>query len=139
MKISQKERSLLIQHALRMRGIAYAPYSNFHVGAALLTDDGEIFDGCNIENSSYSLTICAERTAVFRAVAEGKKKFRSIAITSDDNGFITPCGACRQVLSEFAPALEIVLVTSKGKTKVTTLDKLFPTPPDLKKLNKRSG
>jgi cytidine deaminase len=121
---------------MHARRSAYAPYSNFHVGAALLTDGGEIFDGCNIENSSYSLTICAERTAVFKAIAAGKKKFRSIAVTSDDHGFITPCGACRQVLSEFSPKLEIILVTSKGKKKITTLDKLFPIPPDLKKLSK---
>ncbi len=138
MKTPQKEQSLLIQHAARACRSAYAPYSNFHVGAALMTDDGEIFDGCNIENSSYSLTICAERTAVFKAVAAGKKKFRSIVVTSDDKGFITPCGACRQVLSEFSPKLEIILVTSKGKKKITTLDKLFPTPPDLKKLSHRS-
>jgi cytidine deaminase len=136
LKTSQKEQSLLIQHAMHARRSAYAPYSNFHVGAALLTDGGEIFDGCNIENSSYSLTICAERTAVFKAIAAGKKKFRSIAVTSDDHGFITPCGACRQVLSEFSPWLEIIVVTSKGKKKITTLDKLFPIPPDLKKLSK---
>ncbi|MDE3057866.1 MAG: cytidine deaminase [Bacteroidota bacterium] len=136
MKTSRQEQSLLIQKAVSARSNAYAPYSNFHVGAALMTDDGEIFDGCNIENSSYSLTICAERAAVFKAVSAGKKKLRSLAVTSDDRGFITPCGACRQVLSEFSPALEIILVTSEGKKKVTTLDKLFPVPPDLKKLSK---
>ncbi len=139
MRTSHKEQALLIQHARQAQRSAYASYSNFHVGAAVMTDEGEIFDGCNIENSSYSLTICAERTAVFKAVSAGKKKFRSIAITSDDQGFITPCGACRQVLSEFSPHMEIILTAASGKKKITTLDKLFPTPPDLKKLSRHSS
>jgi cytidine deaminase len=138
----KEEQALLIATANLAKESAYAPYSNFRVGAALLTEEGDIFHGCNVENSSYSLTICAERNAVFQAVAKGKKNFRSIAITSDDAGFITPCGACRQVLSEFNPDLEIILTTAGGGKKITTLRKLFPVPPELKKLarpSKKSG
>jgi cytidine deaminase len=135
---SESEKAELIAAAKRVKHKAYAIYSNFRVGAALLTDEGSIFAGCNVENSSYGLTICAERNAVFRAVAEGKKHFRAIAISSDDAGFLTPCGACRQVLAEFAPRLEIILTNAAGKKKVTSLDKLFPIPPDLKKLSRRT-
>ena len=136
MATSETEKIALIGAATRVKHNAYAVYSNFRVGAALLTDEGAIFEGCNVENASYGLTICAERNAVFRAVAEGKTHFRAIAISSDDAGFITPCGACRQVLAEFAPRLEIILTNRAGKKKVTTLDKLFPIPPDLKKLSR---
>jgi cytidine deaminase len=129
------ERHLLREIALLAKESAYAPYSRFRVGAAILTAEGNIFHGCNIENSSYSLTVCAERTALFQAVAKGCKKFRAIAIASDDPGFITPCGACRQVLSEFAPSLEIILIDGQKRIKVTSLKRLFPTPPDLKKLS----
>jgi cytidine deaminase len=139
LKTLKEEQSLLISTANLAKESAYAPYSNFRVGAALMTEGGEVFHGCNVENSSYSLTICAERNAVFQAVAKGKTKFRAIAITSDDAGFITPCGACRQVLSEFNPQLEIILTTSAGKKRITTLDKLFPVPPELKKLASRTG
>ncbi len=136
MAAPEAEKAELIAAARRVKNNAYAIYSNFRVGAALLTNDGSIFEGCNVENSSYGLTICAERNAVFRAVAEGKIHFRAMAISSDDAGFITPCGACRQVLAEFAPRLEIILTNRAGKKKVTTLDKLFPIPPDLKKLSR---
>lgn len=136
MATSSKEKSELVAAAARVKHNAYAIYSNFRVGAALLTDEGDIFEGCNVENASYGLTICAERNAVFQAVAEGKKRFRAIAISSDDVGFITPCGACRQVLAEFTPRLEIILTNKAGKMKITSLDKLFPIPPDLKKLSR---
>lgn len=124
--------------ARRIKQKAYAVYSNFRVGAALMADDGSIFEGCNVENSSYGLTVCAERNAVLQAVARGKKRFRSIAIASDDAGFISPCGACCQVLAEFAPHLEIILTNAAGKKKVTSLGELFPVPPDLKKLSRRT-
>lgn len=98
----------LVQAALEVRQRAYAKYSNFLVGAALLAADGRIFTGCNVENCSYGLTICAERSAVFSAVAAGHQKFERLAIAS--TGGVTPCGACRQVLAEFAPDLPILLV-----------------------------
>ncbi|MBI5472232.1 MAG: cytidine deaminase [Ignavibacteriae bacterium] len=126
----------LIETAHLAKQKAYAPYSRFRVGAALLTDDDTVFVGCNVENSSYSLTICAERNAVFKAVCEGYTKFKAIAIVSDDAELLPPCGACRQVLSEFAPKLPLIMTTAKGKVKITSLDKLFPMPADLKKLAK---
>ena len=136
--IPDLKRNKLVAAAKEAKRNAYAVYSNFRVGAALLTKEGDVFAGCNVENSSYGLTICAERNAVFRAVAEGRKHYQAIAIASDDPGFITPCGACRQVLAEFAPRLEIILTNGRGKTKITSLDKLFPIPPDLKKLSRRA-
>jgi cytidine deaminase len=108
---------------------AYAPYSDFHVGAALLTSRGEIVTGCNVENASYGLTNCAERTAVFRAVAEGKLShgvsIEAIAVVNRDHQSCTPCGACRQVLSEFGLAA-IVLYERDGVRKQTTLSALLP-------------
>lgn len=129
-----RHRASLIARAVKAKRRAYAPYSGFRVGAALLATDGTMVDGCNVENSSYSLTICAERNAVFHAVARGITAFRSMAIASDDPDFLPPCGACRQVLSEFNPTMEIILTTASGKSRVTTLDVLFPIPPNLKKL-----
>jgi cytidine deaminase len=98
----------LVQAAMEVRQHAYARYSKFLVGAALLTADGQIFLGCNVENGSYGLTICAERAAVFAAIAAGQQKFDRLAIAT--TGGATPCGACRQVLAEFAPELPILLV-----------------------------
>lgn len=117
---------------------AYAPYSNFRVGAAILTDHDVIYSGCNVENSSYSLTICAERTALFKAVSDGHVRINAIAITSDREDFLPPCGACRQVLAEFAPDALVILSTSSGKTRVTYLSKLFPLPANLTHLRKKS-
>ncbi len=103
----------LLLRAAEVRQQAYAPYSNYAVGAALLTDSGEIFTGCNVENASYGLTICAERNAVFAAVAAGQVKFAKIALSLTGAG--TPCGACRQVLNEFAPDLIILLGDETGR------------------------
>ena len=109
-----------------MRGQAYAPYSHFHVGAAVLTDSGEIFAGCNVENASYGLTICAERAAVCSAVAAGHKQIVAVAVVT--GGGASPCGACRQVLAEFGPAMAVVLVDADDPSRVrtTTLEKLLP-------------
>jgi len=109
------------------RDRAHAPYSEFHVGAALLTVDGEVFEGCNVENASYGLTICAERGAVMAAVAAGKKSFRAVFIATDGPEPAAPCGACRQVLAEFAPDL-LVVSEAGGKTTEWTLDRLLPDP-----------
>ena len=106
---------------------AYAPYSRFRVGAALESRSGRVFVGVNVENASYGLTICAERSAVARAVAEGERKFVRLAIATPTHRFTYPCGACRQVLAEFSPNLPIVLVAS-GRTRQTRLSKLFPNP-----------
>ncbi len=111
---------------------SYSPYSRFKVGAALETTRF-IYVGTNIENRSYGLTICAERVAVFSAVANRDRSFRRLALSSNTRHFITPCGACLQVLSEFAEDLSILLVNCEGKVKKTTLKKLYPTPFVLKK------
>lgn len=117
----------LIDEAIDASKQAYVPYSKFHVGAALLTDNGKIYKGCNIENASYGLTNCAERTAIFKAVSEGEKKFKAIAIVGDTDGPISPCGACRQVLAEFLDADSVVILTNmKGDTKETTIEALLP-------------
>lgn len=121
--------SKLIKAALAARKRAYAPYSRFRVGAALLTSDGKIFTGCNVENASYGLTVCAERVAVANAVCAGKKKFRAIAIAADGKGkLVTPCGACRQVLAEFAPDLRVLLIDAAHPRRVEefTLSELLP-------------
>ncbi len=119
-------RQQLIQAAASVAGHAHAPYSRFRVGAALLTASGEIFAGCNVENASYGLTICAERGAVCAAVAAGHKKFVAIAIVT--SGGHSPCGACRQVLAEFGPTMEVLMVDADDPSRVrtTTLDKLLP-------------
>ncbi len=118
----------LITASRKAKRFSFSPYSKFRVGAALLTKSGKIFTGCNIENSSYSLTICAERTAIFKAISEGEKKFIALAIATDENGFTTPCGACRQVISDLAGDIEIILINGKGKQLVLNMDKLLPHP-----------
>ncbi|MSP64479.1 MAG: cytidine deaminase [Ignavibacteria bacterium] len=137
MKLNKDLILKLATSAVEAKNNSYSPYSKFRVGAALLCNNGEIIPGCNIENLSYSLTTCAERTAIFSAINSGKKIFSAIAITSDDKNFITPCGACLQVISEFAPKIKIILVRPDGKIKLTSLLKLFPSPPDLKFLAKK--
>lgn len=105
---------------------AYAPYSGFRVGAALLCADGRVFTGCNIENSSYGATNCAERTVVFKAVSEGCRDFSAIAIVSSGGGETFPCGICRQVLGEFSPNIRIILRNKSGETAVYTFQELMP-------------
>jgi cytidine deaminase len=108
---------------------AYAPYSGFKVGAAVLTKTGRVFAGCNIENASYGLTVCAERAAVFNAVSAGHRNFTAIAVVTSGKSIAFPCGACLQVLSEFAPDIKIILASSAGRKVVTKrLKELLPTP-----------
>ncbi len=116
----------LCQKAVDMLKMAYVPYSHFPVGAALECEDGRVFTGCNIENAGYTPTNCAERTAVFKAVSEGCRKFTRIAIAADTERFTAPCGVCRQVLNEFAEDMEIILVNNRGETKELTLRQLLP-------------
>lgn len=116
----------LVDAAWEAQKQAYAPFSRFRVGAALLGEDGKIYMGCNVENSSYSLTICAERVAVFKAVSEGVRSFRLLVLVSDAPDPVTPCGACRQVLYEFTPDLEILSVGRSGKTLRLRLSDLLP-------------
>ena len=118
----------LISEAYKAKEYSYAPYSNFHVGAALCTDSGRIYRGCNIENAAYSPTNCAERTAFFKAVSEGERKFRGIAIVGDKEEYLAPCGVCRQVMMEFFNPKEFQVILAKNPTdyKVYTLEELFP-------------
>lgn len=116
----------LISAARQAREAAYAPYSNFKVGAALLAADGEIFTGCNVENLSFGLTVCAERNAVFSAVASGRQKFTAIAVVTDSISPATPCGACRQVLNEFAPDMWVVCANLDTQQKMFRLRELLP-------------
>jgi cytidine deaminase len=112
--------------ALSVLSHAWAPYSRFRVGAALLDAEGRIHVGCNVENASLGLSICAERSAVFRAVAEGAREFVAVAIASDAETLTPPCGACRQVLLEFAPHLQVLLVNSRGERRSHSLEELLP-------------
>ena len=118
----------LIEAALKSRQNAYAPYSKFCVGAALLTRSGRVFCGANVENVSLGLTICAERVCVGAAIAAGETDFEMIAVAADSEVPIVPCGACRQVLAEFSPALEILTSTLNGKVANFRLDELLPRP-----------
>lgn len=112
--------------AVAMLDRAYCPYSRFAVGAALECADGTVFTGCNIENAAFSPTICAERTAVAKAVSEGHTDFVRIAIAGRSASFCVPCGVCRQVLREFAPDIEVICLNGKGEEKVFTLSELLP-------------
>ena len=116
----------LIKLAQEAAKKAYAPYSNFKVGAALLCKSGNVYTGCNVENSSYGASNCAERTAAFKAVSEGEREFVKIAIVSEKGGLTFPCGICRQVLSEFMPNGRIVLYSDEHGIKEFTLNELLP-------------
>jgi cytidine deaminase len=123
----------LIQAAREAMGRAYAPYSGFRVGAALLADDGSIHTGCNVENASYGLTVCAERVAVTNAVVRGARRYRRLAVVSEGPEPVAPCGACRQVLHEFSPRIEI-LSEARGSRRQWVLERLLPDPFDRARL-----
>jgi len=116
----------LIEAAKKAASRAYAPYSRFRVGAALLTKSGKVFAGCNVENASYGLTICAERSAIFSAIAAGEREFVRMVIFTPTEPLTGPCGACRQVMAEFAPNLRVILVNRSGRTRTYGLSKLLP-------------
>lgn len=125
MEVSKLNKSELITKALEVQKMAYVPYSNFHVGAALLTEDNKLYTGCNIEISSYSPTLCAERTAIFKAISEGHRKIKTIAIVGDANPTF-PCGVCRQVIREFGKDATVIIANSEDDYKEYTLDELLP-------------
>lgn len=132
MNLDSKIKNLLIQKSLEMRKFSYTPYSNFAVGAAIITEDGEIFTGCNIENAAFTPTICAERTAIFKAVSEGKRCFKAIAISGGPAGkepedYCVPCGVCRQVMREFCDDdFLIIMAKSEDDYKEMFLKELLP-------------
>lgn len=134
------EKKELIRKALEAQRLAYVPYSNFHVGAAIITEDDSIYTGCNIEIASYSPTLCAERTAIFKAVSEGHKKIKMVAVVGDANPTF-PCGVCRQVIREFGKDATIIIANSVDDYKEYTLDELLPHsfgPEDLDNKDKES-
>lgn len=117
----------LIELAKKARSFAYTPYSKFAVGAVLVTEDGQVILGCNVENASYGLCNCAERTAIFKAISDGKRKFKTLVVIGDTDGPISPCGACRQVISEFCPAtMPVILANMKNNVQETTVGELLP-------------
>ena len=121
---------LLLNAARNVRDFSHAPFSRFKVGAAIRTADGRIYTGCNVENASFSLTICAERVAVFKAISEGVRDIRQIAIVTDARKLTPPCGACRQILWEFAPHAQVILANVRGRMRKMTVAKLLPQPFD---------
>jgi cytidine deaminase len=125
----------LIEELKKAREKAYVPYSNFQVGAALLTTDGKVYHGCNIENAAYSMCNCAERTALFKAYSEGDRDFKMLAVVADTVRPCSPCGACRQVISELCPSdMKVILTNLKGDILEITVAELLPgafTPEDL--------
>lgn len=123
--MTELEIQKLMDCAIKARENAYSPYSHFAVGAALLCEDGTLYEGCNIENASYGLTNCAERTAIFKAVSEGHIKFKALAVVADTEGPCTPCGACRQVMAEFKIPL-IIMGNLMGNIKIVTIEELLP-------------
>lgn len=116
----------LSQLAIDMMERAYIPYSHFPVGAALECSDGTVYTGCNIENAAYGATMCAERTAIFKAVSEGHRDFVRIAIAGKSKDFCVPCGTCRQVMMEFAPEIEVICLNGAGESRKFTLRELLP-------------
>jgi cytidine deaminase len=120
----------LIEAALAVRKNAHAPFSHFAVGAAVEDSDGHIHTGCNVENATYGLTLCAERVAVFKAISEGARRFTRVAVAADTEILTPPCGACRQILWEFCGDVELTLVNLHDKTEIFRLKDLFPRPFD---------
>lgn len=129
MKDNQKE---LIEAAKNAREKAHAPFSKFKVGAALKTKDGKTYTGCNIENASYSLTICAERVAVFKAISEGETNFKEITVVADTDQLTPPCGPCRQIIWEFCGDIPVTMTNLKGKTETVQMSELLPRAFDAK-------
>lgn len=124
-KLTKDLRRKLIELALEARERAYAPYSNYRVGAALVTSSGRFFTGCNVENAAYPTSLCAERVAVFKAVSDGEREFTAIAVVTSNGG--TPCGACRQVLAEFGLETVVLIADAEGNLKQeATLSELLP-------------
>lgn len=124
----------LIEAARQARERAYAPYSHFQVGAALLSQSGHIFTGCNIENASYGLTICAERVAIFKALSEGSQQFSKLAVVTDTEALTPPCGACRQIIWEFCGDIPVILANLHGQRQQCWMRKLLPHPFDARLL-----
>ena len=129
MKITDES---LIEAAMRVRENAYAPFSDFRVGSALETDDGEVITGCNVESASYGLTVCAERVAIWKAISQGKRKIKHIAVVADTEELTPPCGVCRQIIWEFGGDIPVILANLNGKTETVQMKELLPRAFDTK-------
>ena len=116
----------LVERALEMRRFSYAPYSHFRVGAALECEDGSVYTGCNVENAAYGSSLCAERTALVKAVSEGRRRFVRLAVAGDSADYCWPCGACRQMLREFGADLEVLAANREGAYVAISLEELLP-------------
>lgn len=129
----------LIKAALKAREFAYVPYSNFKVGAAIITEDDKIYTGCNIENASYGATNCAERTAIFKAVSEGHKKIKAIAVVGSDTRYTYPCGICRQVINEFAEnsKVPVIIAVNENEYIVKSIEEILPGAFSIEDLQKQ--
>jgi cytidine deaminase len=129
MEISEKE---LIDAATKVRENAYAPFSDFRVGSAIEMEDGEVIDGCNVESASYGLTVCAERVAIWKAISQGKRKIKRIAVVADTEELTPPCGVCRQIIWEFGGDIPVTMANLKGKTETVQMKDLLPRAFDTK-------
>jgi cytidine deaminase len=128
------EYDALVAAAIRARENAHAAFSNFRVGAALRASSGRIFGGCNVENATYGLTVCAERVAIFKAISEGERGFDAIAVVTDTDTLTPPCGACRQIIWEFCGDVPVVMANLRGKVEVARMCEIFPRPFDASNL-----
>ena len=128
--VGVSENETLISAARQARENAHAPYSNFRVGAALRATSGKIFGGCNVENATYGLTVCAERIAIFKAISEGERGFDAISVVTDTDALTPPCGACRQLIWEFCGDIPVIMANLKGRVEIMQMQNLFPRPFD---------
>ena len=138
-EINQHQLATLIDSAKLAREFAVAPFSNFKVGAAVLTEGGGVFTGCNIENASYGLTVCAERVALWKALSEGGFGFTHLVVVADTNELTPPCGACRQIIWEFAGDIPVTMTNLAGETETIRMSELFPRAFDVKFLDDRGS
>jgi len=122
----------LIESATKVRENSYAPFSDFRVGPAIETEDGEIISGCNVESASYGLTVCAERVAIWKAISMGKRKIKHIAVVADTEELTPPCGVCRQIIWEFGGDIPVIMANLKGKTETVQMRELLPRAFDTK-------
>ena len=126
------EKKELIEAAIAVRENAYAPFSSFKVGSAIEMEDGEVIDGCNVESASYGLTVCAERVAIWKAISQGKRKIKHIAVVADTEELTPPCGVCRQIIWEFGGDIPVTMANLKGKTETVQMKDLLPRAFDTK-------
>ena len=137
--MSGDDTQALIAAAARARERAVAPFSNFRVGAAVETEDGKVFTGCNVESASYGLTVCAERVAIWKALSEGERRFKRLAIVADTKNLTPPCGTCRQIIWEFCRDATIVLANQRGSTETLSVSDLIPRAFDARFLKEDGG